>query len=357
VKYKKANKLEKLQLIKDLSFKRSKAGQLSVPRQFLEMLLLFLLRGQGPGYYHTAGFWRKDILWKDKMAHMNMREYRSIINDLNPPCYQKTSQNKVIEKAILDLCKIPRNEFIGFLDKSAGFDLNGNALQTPAEFTTLITQNRWDKICFKPVESWAGQGFSAFSIVRNNDDVLFEHMDNKKILTIEELYYQFLNIENGESRVIEKYLEQHDWYAGLNPSSVNTYRLWVVKKNIEAHTKLGYLRIGRAGSLVDNQSSGGIVAPINLNTGVLGAAIDGLPTRKSWTHHPDTGVSIQGQKPPYFEESMRLAEKSLMCFQGLKFAGVDVAAGPNGPVIVELNVNPDREGAAFTDIPTKKVFR
>ena len=46
-----------------------------------------------------------------------------------------------------------------------------------------------------------------------------------------------------------------------------------------------------------------------------------------------------------------------MCFQGLKFAGVDVAVGPGGPVIVELNVNPDREGAAFTDIPTKEVFR
>ena len=54
---------------------------------------------------------------------------------------------------------------------------------------------------------------------------------------------------------------------------------------------------------------------------------------------------------------MMLAEQSLMCFQGLKFAGVDVAVGPDGPVIVELNVNPDREGAAFTDIPTKKVFR
>jgi len=220
-----------------------------------------------------------------------------------------------------------------------------------------MAQNTWDKICFKPVESWAGQGFSAVSIVRNNDDVIFERMDNKEILTMEEFYYQFLNIENGESRVIEAFLEQHEWYAGLNPSSVNTFRLWVVNKNKKVHTKLGFLRIGRAGSLVDNQSSGGIVAPINLNTGVLGSAIDGLPTRESWTHHPDTGVSIQGQKPPYFEESMRLAEESLMCFQGLKFAGVDVAVGTDGPVIVELNVNPDREGAAFTDFPTKEVFR
>ncbi|HDL01277.1 MAG TPA: hypothetical protein ENH23_03485 [candidate division Zixibacteria bacterium] len=357
MEYKKANKFQKFQLIQDLCYRRSKEGHLSVPRQYLEMLVLFAWRGQGPGYYHTAGFWKKDISWKDKLAHMNMREYRSIVNDLNSPRYQKTSQNKVIEKAILELCKIPRNEFIGFLDKSAGFDMDGNPLKTPSEFSALIAQNSWDKICFKPVESWAGQGFSAVNIVRDNNDVLFERMDNKEMLTMEEFYSDFLNIQQGESRVIEVFLEQHEWYANLNPSSVNTYRLWVVKKNNKAHTKSGYLRIGRAGSLVDNQSSGGIVAPINLKTGVLGSAIDGLPTRESWSHHPDTGVLIAGQKPPYLEESMRLAEKSLMCFQGLKFAGVDVAVGPDGPVIVELNVNPDREGAAFTDIPTKKVFR
>ena len=357
MEYKKANKFQKLQLIMGLSYRRSKEGQLSVPWQFLEMLVLLVWRGQGPGYYHTAGFWKKDISWKDKLAHMNMHEYRSTVNELNSPHYQKTSQNKIVEKAILGLCKIPRNEFIGFLDKSAGFDMEGNALKTAADFAALIAQNKWDKICFKPVESWAGQGFSAFNIVRKNDDVLFECMDNKEMLTAKKLYSDFLNIDHGESRVIEAYLEQHKWYANLNPSSVNTYRLWVVKKNNKAHTKSGYLRIGRAGSLVDNQSSGGIVVPINLKTGVLDSAIDGLPTRESWSHHPDTGVLIAGQKPPYFEESMRLAEKSLMCFQGLKFAGVDVAVGPDGPVIVELNVNPDREGAAFTDIPTKEIFR
>ena len=108
--------------------------------------------------------------------------------------------------------------------------------------------------------------------------------------------------------------------------------------------------------MVDNQSSGGIVAPINLETGVLAAAIDGLPTRESWSSHPDTGSPIEGQKPPFFEEAKKLAERCISCFPGLSFAGVDVAVGEEGPVIIELNVSPDREGAAFTDIPTRWVF-
>lgn len=355
--YKKATKVQKLQLYIELTFKRSKEGHLSVVRQLIEMIFLLVWRRQGPGYYHTAGFWKKDIPWKDKLAHMNMREYKSIINHLNRPNYQKTSQNKIIEKAILGLYKIPGNEFIGYLDKSFGYDHDGKALQTLSDFINLIKNSKWDKICFKPLESWAGQGFLAVKIVRKNNEILFERMDNKKILTVDELNQQYLKIDNAQGKVIEAFLEQHEWYAHLNPSSVNTFRLWVIKNKGKVQTKLGYLRIGRQGSIIDNQSSGGIVAPVNLKTGLLDAAIDGLPTRELWAHHPDSGTSLQGEKPPFFYESMRLAEKSLMCFQGLEFAGVDVAVGPDGPVIIELNVNPDREGAAFTGIPTKSVFQ
>ena len=355
--YKKATKAQKLQRCIELTLKRSKEGHLSVLRQIMEMVFLFAWRHQGPGYYHTAGFWRKNISWKDKLAHMNMEEYKSTVKHLNQLPYQKTSQNKIIEKAILALYKIPSNEFIGYLDKSCGYDQYGNALQTLSDFTNLIENSTWNKICFKPVESWAGQGFLAVNIIRKNNDVLFERMDNKEILAVDELNQQYLKIGHRRGKLIEAFLEQHEWYANLNPSSVNTFRLWVVKNKNKAQTKLAYVRIGRAGSLVDNQSGGGIVAPVNLKTGTLGAAIDGLPTRELWTHNPDTGALIQGEKPPFFEESMRLAEKSLMCFQGLEFAGVDVAVGSDGPVIIELNVNPDREGAAFTDIPTKAVFQ
>lgn len=348
--------LEKLRVYGQLMQHRARQGHLSASRQLIEMFVLWIWRGQGPGYYQTAGFWRRDISWQDKMLHMNMREYRVEIARFNKPEYQKLSQNKIPEKGILSLFGIPGTEFLGYLQKTDGMDKKGNPLQTPADLERLIQTLSMDRICFKPAESWAGLGFASADISDYRNTGYLKLPNAKKGVSVEDFYSRILKIDSGKNAIIEAYFDQHEWYSHLNSSSVNTFRLWVVQKGGEVNTKLGYLRIGRADSLVDNQSSGGIVAPINLETGVLDAAIDGLPTRESWSSHPDTGSPIEGQKPPLFEEARKLAEHCISCFPGLGFAGVDVAVGEAGPVIIELNVNPDREGAAFTDIPTGRVF-
>jgi hypothetical protein len=348
--------LEKLRVYGQLMQHRARQGHLSTYRQLVEMSVLWIWRGQGPGYYHTAGFWRREISWQDKVLHMNTSEYRTKISHFNKPAYQKLSQNKIPEKGILALFGIPGTGFLGYLHKSQGMDNKGNPLRTPADLGRLLLTLSTNKICCKPAESWAGQGFTSVDISSYQDTGSVKLTHDKKYISLEDFFSRTLKINKGEAAIIETYFEQHEWYSHLNSSSVNTFRLWVVQKGNEVNTKLGYLRIGRAGSMIDNQSSGGIVAPIDLETGVLDAAIDGLPTREAWSSHPDTGSSIEGQKPPFFEEAKRLAERCISCFPGLDFAGVDVAVGKDGPIIIELNVSPDREGAAFTDIPTKIVF-
>lgn len=348
--------LEKLRVYGQLMRHRARQGHLSTYRQLIEMFVLWIWRGQGPGYYHTAGFWRRGISWKSKILHMNMREYRTEIAHFNKPQYRKLSQNKIPEKGILSLFNIPGTEFLGYLHKFRGMDNQGNPLRTPADLGQLIQTLSIDRICFKPAESWAGQGFVSADISNHGDTGFLRLTKNEEDVSTEDLFSRILEIDKGGGAIIETYFVQHEWYSHLNPSSVNTFRLWVVQKENIINTRLGYLRIGRAGSMIDNQSSGGIVAPIDLETGVLDAAIDGLPTRESWSSHPDTGSPIEGQKPPFFEEAKKLAERCISCFPGLGFAGVDVAVGENGPIIIELNVSPDREGAAFTDIPTKMAF-
>lgn len=348
--------LEKLRVYGQLMQRRARQGHLSVSRQLVEMLVLWIWRGQGPGYYHMAGFWRREISWQVKMSHMNMREYRTIITHFNKPEYRKISQNKIPEKGILALFGLPCTEFLGYLHKFDGMDKKGKPLRTPTDLGCLLQTLPMDRICFKPAESWAGQGFMSVDISSCEGKGSLILLDGEEDVSIEEFYARNLKIDQGGEAIIETCFKQHEWYAHLNPSSVNTFRLWVIQTEDEVNTKLGYLRIGRAGSLVDNQSSGGIVASIDLQTGVLSAAIDGLPTRESWPNHPDTGSPIEGQTPPYFEEAKKLAERCITCFPGLSFAGVDVAVGKDGPIIIELNANPDREGAAFTDIPTRMVF-
>ena len=73
--------------------------------------------------------------------------------------------------------------------------------------------------------------------------------NDEKDISVEDLFSEVLKIDEGETAVIETYFEQHEWYSHLNSSSVNTFRLWVVQKEDEVKTKLGYLRIGRVDSI------------------------------------------------------------------------------------------------------------
>jgi hypothetical protein len=159
-----------------------------------------------------------------------------------------------------------------------------------------------------------------------------------------------------EPRVIEAYLDQHPAYAAFNPTSVNTMRIWVLRRAGKTSARLGYLRIGRAGSLVDNHHAGGIVAPIDMETGRLSEGLDGNATRQTFSVHPDHGTRIEGTVLPMFAEARALAERCLTIFPYMNFAGMDVAMTPNGPAILEANVQPSRNGAAQVGIPTKDVF-
>ena len=145
-------------------------------------------------------------------------------------------------------------------------------------------------------------------------------------------------------------------YAAFNPTSVNTLRIWVLNQEHGPAVRLAYLRIGREGSLVDNHAAGGIVAPVDLESGRLAAAHDGNPTQAIFSVHPDHGAAIESVVLPRFDEAAALARKCLRALPRLNFAGVDVAMTSGGPVIVESNSQPSREGAAYVGLPTRDVL-
>jgi len=117
-----------------------------------------------------------------------------------------------------------------------------------------------------------------------------------------------------------------------------------------------YLRIGRAGASVDNGSSGGFYANVNLETGEVGSGCFSKPSVELYDAHPDSGVKIKGQFLPFWDEAKELSIKALACFFETRFVGLDIAFGPDGPVVIELNVEPDYVGFAILGLPSKKAL-
>ena len=340
-----------------LSLKRQREGHISALRQAAEMLVIFILTGNGPGFYHMAGFWRRDISWRDKLGHLGASGYRKRLKEINPLEYRKIYQNKLSEKGLLLLLGLPTQRFLGFLHHRNGRTCSGAPLKNSDDLSVLLAAEQHGRVCFKQVEGWAGKGFEVVDIVDRSGELTVTTQSDKCTLDIPAFCASHINTREAGGMLIETYLEQHPSIAAFNPSSVNTFRIWVIQRQGEpSRVVLAYLRIGREGSLVDNQSSGGVVAPIDIDTGITGCAIDGLSERVLFPTHPDHGAVIEGKRLPFWAESVALAESSLNTVPGLGFAGMDIAVAKQGPVILEMNPCPDREGAAFTDMPTKRIF-
>jgi hypothetical protein len=341
----------------------NRAAGKGVLRQWVEMLGLLVLHGNGPNFYQMAGFWQKGQRWSTMSRYLSYRQFKAQIDALNPPPYQKLSQNKLVEKAILTLMGIPTPRFLGLLDRECGRDTSGAPLRTAEDIVRLVSGDHAHRLCFKLVEGVGGKGFVAVDIIRGGPELRFRPVQapnstsTGNVGVVDTCSASELVAQLGDpARVVEVYLEQHPAYAALNSTSVNTMRIWVLRRSGKTSTKLAYLRIGRSGSLVDNLHGGGILAAIDLRTGRLSAAADAKATRHGFSVHPDHGAPIEGVVLPMFDEAKELAEQCLTVFPHMNFAGMDVAMTPKGPAIIEANVQPSRNGAAQVGVPTRDIF-
>ena len=120
------------------------------------------------------------------------------------------------------------------------------------------------KIIVKPSRDMGGHGISLFS--RNSKDEAFTDNEGNK-LSIDFLVQRYKN-----NFLVQECLKQSPFMAQFNPTSVNTIRLGVYRdvKTGELRIMDGVLRIGGKGAVVDNITSGGSSAPIDVTNGKLG---------------------------------------------------------------------------------------
>lgn len=341
-----------------LTRRRAREGHLPALRQFAEMVVLRAFYGLGPRYYHSARFFRREMSWRDKTRYLNPIDFAKAVRMINPPEYRKLSQYKLAEKSILQTLGFPTSPFIGYLNPQRGCSAEGRDLRNSDELRDCLgTLEPGNRICFKLLEGW-GSGFVAAEVAVNDENQLqLRQLQEPSWHSVNDFCSQILKLRDDSEYVIEHYLEQHPWYAELNPSSVNTWRLWVLQKpGQEAEVMGAYIRIGRAGSLVDNTSSGGAAFPIDVSTGLMLKGTLAALDQDRFENHPDTGKRITGVAPPMWADVEQLAVRTVRIFPKMSFAGLDVAVTTTGPVIVEINNQPDLVGAITVDRPHRDML-
>lgn len=334
---------------------KADAGGLPFWRQIFEMAYLFVRNGLGPGYYLMARFWRRDLPLSTKRQHWNGRRYLRFVHKINDPRYYKVSQNKLVEKSLLATLGLPTSKLLGLYHPKAGQGVDGEPLCNATDLERVLATSTADGLFFKPAEGDSGRGVFGLAIVNEAGRRVL-----REVLTHEEVALAVLaqRLDAApEGYVIEEMIQQHPVLASINPSSVNTLRIWVVNDSSGVHVAGAFLRAGRAGSLVDNTAAGGLACAIDLDSGVIREALDLTPSRHEYLTHPDSGVELVGLHIPHWRECQRLACEATRILPGATFTGMDIALSPQGPLVVEYNVEPSYQGAAHFDEPTEIVFQ
>jgi len=156
-------------------------------------------------------------------------------------------------------------------------------------------------------------------------------------------------LESMPEAVISEFVQQHEYASTIYPHTANSIRIltmWDYERD-EPFIALAAQRFGSHTTIpVDNWTRGGLIAQVDLETGVLGkGATYPRGSKMDWHEfHPDTGARIEGVLVPRWEyiTSRVLELAGEMPF--LPYVGWDIVVTEDGFTVTEGNSYTDVHG-------------
>lgn len=158
-----------------------------------------------------------------------------------------------------------------------------------------------------------------------------------KIYDEEQARSIFDKLINSGEWIVEEQINQDQAISAFNSSSVNTVRFPSFKHNGTVKCVYPCMRFGRAGSIIDNSTLGGLTIAINENTGELFPyAYD--ETGNVHEVHPDSKVPFRGFHVPQWDSLIELVKKAHLALPDNQvYVAFDLALSDKGWCIVEGN--------------------
>ncbi|MGM9835085.1 MAG: sugar-transfer associated ATP-grasp domain-containing protein [Bacilli bacterium] len=226
-----------------------------------------------------------------------------IIKKYNNPDYTKYFSNKILFN----------KKFNKYLLRD-WMEVDENNFELFKTFT-----NKHPNIIVKPVSGSCGQNVEIIKV--NNKNV-------KKV---------YENILSTKRNLVEEVATQCKEIASIYPDSINTLRI----VTLNGHIVVAFLRIGNNHNVVDNFNHGGMVAPINISTGI----IDYLAIDKQgnlYEKHPLTNESILWFQVPKWPRIKRFVENVAKEIPEVGYVGWDVSLNKD-PFLIEGNEFPGHD--------------
>ena len=152
------------------------------------------------------------------------------------------------------------------------------------------------------------------------------------------------SLKNDGQFFCEEAFVQTGILGTVNPSSVNTLRIYTIHDGTKVHITATLIRFGGGKSCVDNIHGGGMCCEIDTETGIIvGPGYD--LSGKKYYKHPVSNIFLPGLKIPNWQEVLELVIKAASRFPEQGHIAWDIAVSNEKISIIEGN-----DGGNF-DVP------
>mgnify|MGYP005840767993 CR=1 FL=1 len=249
--------------------------------------------------------------------------YNHIEPRLNDKSFSKAWTDKNFCQHVLKEFNLP----VTILKNAGGVYYDANNLQISRGMAMEIIE-REDRFIIKPsVDSGGGKdvflltktsdGFSSGKVLyRSPDEILSFHKKNF---------------------IVQEVIDQHPFYSSFNPSSVNTVRFLTYRsvKDEKVNILNVVFRVGKEGSITDNQASGGYACGMTPDGRLTGRAV----TKEGMIFDNVNGIFLEpGLKLEAFNKMAETALKTAHYFPYSRLIGMDICLDKFAEVIlIEVN--------------------
>lgn len=280
---------------------------------WFDYFVALIFYGASLSDYFAYGFYK--LKRNGRNEYITYRRYHKIMRIAN-------------KKEDVDICrsKIKFNQYFSDILGRKWLDVNIVSFE---EFRNFILER--DSFFVKEILSFRGIGVKKILTSEIND--------------VKKFYNDLLSRKNNHF-ILEEEITQLDVLKNYHPWSVNSIRVVTLydTTNDEVHIMNARFRMGNKKNNVDNFHFGGIVANIDVSTGVINFVGRNTENDK-YIYHPETGVQIVGFHIPHWNDCLNFIKNAAKRLPTVRYVGWDLVIKKDGTLcLIEANDNADHDG-------------
>jgi len=263
---------------------------------------------------------------------------------LNSDAWRATANNKILNYSLLAHYNLPIPTTVATYKAMPLGIANEKKLNDTQQLSDFFATNTDYPLFIKPVHGSYGQGtFSLTAFDHKKQSFSSKAGADVELASV----LAVADKPKHQGLLIQRCLMPHPRVLDTVGPNTSCVRFILIKDGADVFIHRAFWKIATKGNITDNFSygkHGNLLADIDVETGKVTRVIGGLwPDTTQHVNHPDSGMVLLGFQLPDWQQAVAQCIQASNIFSGLSLQSWDVAFCVDGPVLMELNTEPNLE--------------